>query len=261
MAEKAQCTEVMDGRVARVIISSPPGNIVDREMLDALRAIVDELIERDDLVAIVLSAEGEDFSFGASIQEHLPDQIGSALESLHRVIRQFVELPAPTIAAVRGRCLGGGLELVLGCDLILAETSAVFACPEIKLGVFPPAASALLPGRIGAGPAAELLLTGATWTGEEAAARGLVARTALPGSLDSALSDWIEAEFLPRSPIGLRYAVQAARRTRVRALKEDLPALEKLYLEGLMLEPDATEGIEAFLEKRPAVWKHDRDQR
>ncbi|MEE8367984.1 MAG: enoyl-CoA hydratase/isomerase family protein [Thermoanaerobaculia bacterium] len=250
--KKVTSTQILGGKVACITLSAPPGNIVDREMLAALRAINDEVKNRQDLVAIVLTAEGDDFSFGASIQEHLPDQIGSALESLHRVIRQLTDLPAPTIAAVRGRCLGGGLELVLGCDLILAETNAVFACPEIKLGVFPPAASALLPGRIGAGPAAELLLTGTEWTGEEAAHKGLVTRSAAPGSLDASLKDWLEADFLPRSATGLRFGVQAARRTRIRALEEDLPALEQLYLRDFMKQPDATKGIHAFLEKRRA---------
>src|SRR5208337_480613 len=109
------------------------------------------------------------------------------------------EAPAPTIAAVRGQCLGGGLELALACDLVLAEETAQLGCPEIQLGVFPPAASALLPVRIGAGPAARLVLSGASVKGTDAAAIGLVNRTTAPGQLEAALADWLAAEFLPRS--------------------------------------------------------------
>jgi cyclohexa-1,5-dienecarbonyl-CoA hydratase len=144
--------------------------------------------------------------------------------------------------------------LVLACDLVLAEETARLGAPEIKLAVFPPAATAVLPARIGAGPAAALVLTGATWTGKAAAAAGLVTRTASEGELETALSSWLQEDFLPRSPAALRHAARAARRPLQRALAEDLPELERRYLEELMAEPDAVEGIRAFLEKRPPRW-------
>ena len=151
--------------------------------------------------------------------------------------------------------MGGGLELALGCDLILAEETAQLGCPEIQLGVFPPAASALLPVRIGAGPAASLVLTGASMSGATAAAIGLVARTAGPGQLDAVLAQWLAADFLPRSPSALRYAALGVRRPLMSALEQDLPVIEWLYLKDLMSEPDAAEGIRAFLEKRPPRWR------
>ena len=210
---------------------------------------------RRDLKAIVLTGEGPNFSFGASVQEHLPEQISGTLTRLHGLLRRIAEVPAPTIAAVRGQCLGGGLEVALACDLILAEETAQLGCPEIQLGVFPPAASALLPVRIGAGHAASLVLTGASVSGATAAAIGLVARTAGPGQLDAALAEWLAADFLPRSPSALRYAALAVRRHLVHALEQDLPVIERLYLQDLMSEPDAAEGIRAFLEKRPPHWR------
>jgi cyclohexa-1,5-dienecarbonyl-CoA hydratase len=169
-------------------------------------------------------------------------------------LRRIAQASAPTIAAVNGQCLGGGLELALACDLILAEETAQLGCPEIQLGVFPPAASALLPIRIGAGPAATLVLRGACVTGTAAAAIGLVNRTAAPDQLEAVLACWLAAEFLPRSAAALHYAARAVRRPLVRALEEDLPAIELMYLQELMGESNAVEGIRAFLEKRPPRW-------
>ena len=223
-------------------------------MMVALEQGVNEVMDNRELRAVVLDAEGPNFSYGASIEEHLPDQIGEVLDEFHYLLGRLLDLPVPTIAAVRGQCLGGGLELILACDLILAEENGVFACPEIKLGVFPPAASALLPERIGAGPAYELLLTGAGWSATRAEAKGLVTRTTPTGTLDATLTNWLQEDFISRSPTGLRHAVQAARRNRVRILNQELPALEQQYVDELMNEPDAAEGIKAFLEKRPPAW-------
>ncbi|MDX1584639.1 MAG: enoyl-CoA hydratase/isomerase family protein, partial [Thermoanaerobaculia bacterium] len=243
-----------DGVVARVVLAAPKANILDREMVTALEGIFTELSSRSDLRAIVIEAEGPHFSYGASIQEHLPDQIGAALERLSNLLRKIAAAPAPTIAAVRGQCLGGGLELVLACDLIVAEENAHFGVPEIKLGVFPPAASALLPVRLGLARATEIVLTGRTWAAKESHSKELVARLAPDGSLGEELSSWIETEFVPRSPVALRFAVRAIRERVVQALEEVLPRLDRMYIEEMMPLGDAEEGIRAFLEKRPAAW-------
>jgi cyclohexa-1,5-dienecarbonyl-CoA hydratase len=243
-----------EDQVARVVLAAPKANIVDQAMMGDLELAFDVLSSRRDLKAIVLTGEGPNFSFGASVQEHLSEQISGTLTRLHALLRRIVEAPAPTIAAVRGQCLGGGLELALACDLILAEETARLGCPEIQLGVFPPAASALLPVRIGAGPAARLVLTGASVTGTAAAAIGLVARTSGPGQLETVLAQWLTTDFVPRSPSALRYAALAVRRPVMHALEHELPVIERLYLRDLMSEPDAAEGIRAFLEKRPPRW-------
>ena len=251
---KAHLSFEHDGRVACVTLAAPKANILDGAMMAELKTILSGLQGRTDLCAIVFSAAGPHFSFGASVEEHLPEKIEATLRQLHDLLARMVALPAPTIATVQGRCLGGGFELVLACDLILAEETAEFACPEIQLGVFPPAASALLPVRIGAGPAASLVITGESWAGSRAAEVGLVSRTAAKGDLESALTEWLESDFLARSPAALKYAARASRRRVLAALEHDLPELERLYLQDLMSEPDATEGLRAFLEKRRPVW-------
>jgi cyclohexa-1,5-dienecarbonyl-CoA hydratase len=140
----------------------------------------------------------------------------------------------------------------IACDLVLADRSAQFGSPEIKLAVFAPAASVLLPVRIGQAAASKLLLTGASISAEEAERYGLVAKVV--DDLDAGLNQWLESDFLPRSPSSLNYACQAARLSLARAFSEDLARIEHLYLSGLMSTPDAVEGIRAFLEKRSPQW-------
>ena len=249
--EKIRLEFTHEERVGCITLASPKANIVDRAMIRELDAAVSQCGSRA-LNAIVVAADGPHFSFGASVQEHLPDQIAGAMQSLHALLRRIYEAPAPVIAAVRGQCLGGGFELVLACDLIIADKTAQFASPEIKLAVFAPAASALLPVRVGQAVASRLLLTGAAMTAEEAARSGLVAKVA--DDLDGGLNQWLESDFLPRSSSSLQYACRAARLPLRRAFEEDLAKLEQLYLSGLMDTPDAVEGIRAFLEKRSPQW-------
>ena len=249
--EKIRLEFAHDDRVARISLASPKANILDRAMICELDAAFSECAARS-LNAIVIAADGPHFSFGASVEEHLPEQIADTLQALHGLLRRISNAPAPVIAAVHGQCLGGGFELVLACDLIIADATAQFGSPEIKLGVFAPAASALLPVRVGQAVAARLLLTGASISAEEATGYGLVAK--LVDDLDKAVNQCVEAEFLPRSQSSLNFACQAARLTVHRALDEDLPRLEHLYMSELMATHDAVEGVRAFLEKRSPRW-------
>lgn len=244
-----------DGAVARVTLASPKANILDRKMMLELVESLGGLEWSGMLKVIVIGSEGPHFSFGASIEEHLPAQIGRTLVELRELLRALLLLPVPTIAAVRGQCLGGGFELALACDLIIAEETAQFALPEIKLGVFPPAGAALLPLRIGASRAAEMVITGSSMVATEAKTSGLVQRIAAAGDLEPALKRWLSSDFLPRSTAAMRYAAQASRRPLLHALDHELPALEELYLNGLMQQPEAVEGLLAFLEKRQPLWK------
>ena len=243
-----------DGQIARIVLAAPKANILDRVMMSDLQTIFEDMAPRRDLKAIVLTGDGPSFSYGASVPEHLPDQIAATLQQLHSLLLAAAKAPAPTIAAVRGQCLGGGFELVLACDLVMAEVNAQFGCPEVKLGVFPPAASALLPVKVGLGWASSMVLTGASWTGTTAAQCGLVSRLAAAEGLDEELDRWLESDFLSRSSAALRHASHAIRQPLLRALEEDLPVLERMYLDELMKEPDAIEGIHAFLEKRQPQW-------
>lgn len=251
---KAKLQIDTDGRIAHVFLAAPKANILDAQMVTELDAIFESLGAEHELRAIVIEGEGPHFSFGASVEEHLPDQIEGALARLGGLLRRVAAAPAPTIAAIRGQALGGGFELALACDIIIAEENAQLGAPEIKLGVFPPAASVLLPLRIGVADATAMILTGESWTGMRAMQQGLVTRVCPEGGLRLAVASYIEDHFASRSPSALRHATRVVRRTIVQALHEELPKVDRIYLDELMADPDAAEGIRAFLERRPALW-------
>ena len=232
----------------------PKGNIVTADMVRSLRSALEGLGENPHLKLITIEGAGKDFSFGASIPEHAPEQIGQVLPDMHALIYDLLDAPAPTAALVRGRCFGGGFELALACDFIVAEEDASFALPEMALGVFAPAASVLLPARVGLAQAGPSLLMGATVTAAEWHARGLVHQLAAPGGLSAAVDEWFARTMAPRSAAALRHGVAAMRMALQAHVRTVLPEIERLYLHDLMRTHDAVEGIAAFMAKRPPAW-------
>jgi len=232
----------------------PKGNIVTAEMVAALAQALEPLVHEERLKLITIEGAGPDFSFGASVPEHAPGQIEHVLPEMHALIYALLDIPVPTAAIVRGRCLGGGFELALACDFIFAEASATFGLPEIALGVFPPAASALLPARVGTARATSAILSGAPRPAAEWLSAGLLEAVVPDGELEAAVDRWFADTLQGRSAAALRHATAAARDSLVRHVRAVLPELEQLYLTDLMSTLDAAEGIAAFLEKRVPRW-------
>jgi len=170
-------------------------------------------------------------------------------------VLDLLDCHVTTIAAVRGRCLGGGLELVAICHRVFATTDAKFGQPEIALGVFPPLASIVLPERVGRARAEELCLSGRTMAAAEARDIGLVDELVDDDPAQAALG-WASSKLLPHSASSLRFAVRAIRTSVANRIRAELPDLEKLYVQELMATADANEGIQAFLEKRRPNWKN-----
>jgi len=235
-------------------IFHPKGNIVTAEMIRALTQAVESISQNPHLQLVSIEGTGGDFSFGASIPEHAPSEIGVVLPEAHALIYALLDLPAVTAAIVRGRCLGGGFEIALACDFIFAGESASFGLPEIALGVFPPAASALLPPRIGAARATSAILTGRPLPAADWLRTGLLEAVVPDASLSATVDQWYEAHLKPRSAAALRHATAAARLSIQRHVRAILPELERLYLSDLMQCEDAAEGIAAFLDKRAPKW-------
>jgi cyclohexa-1,5-dienecarbonyl-CoA hydratase len=199
-------------------------------------------------------AQGPHFSFGASVEEHLADRCAGMLAALHALIVALAGYPVPVLVAVRGQCLGGGLEIALAGGPIFAAPDAAFGQPEIKLGVFAPAASCLLPWRINPAAAEDLLWSGRSVSAPEALTLGLVQR--LADDPEAAALAYFDEHLAPRSAAALACAVTAARSARLRELTARLAEVERLYLDRLMTTRDANEGLAAFLARRAPAWEH-----
>ena len=242
-----------EGDVLRLVLDTPPGNVLDAAMVSALRDVVNGARSRPTR-AVILEGAGDHFSFGASIQEHLPGHVRSMLRGFHGLFRDLIALQRPLIAAVRGRCLGGGLELAAFCHRVFAHSAAVLGQPEIRLAVLAPAASIVLPRRVGQAAADHLLLTGATVDANEASRIGLVDE--IEDDPSSAALAYAQRSFGTMSIPALALAVHAARSELHAAFLEHIDRLETLYLDELMALSDPEEGLRAFLEKRRPVWAH-----
>ena len=242
-----------EGGLLRLRLSRPKANIVDAAMIAALRTALAGHRGGLRLRGALLDAEGPHFSFGASVEEHLPGPCAAMLRDLHALLREMLEFPVPVLVAVRGQCLGGGLELAASGSRIFAAPGASLGQPEMKLAVFPPAASCLLPERIGQSRAEELLFSGRSVGAEEAHRIGLV--DVLAEDPEAEAIAWYEKALAPLSASSLRLAVRAARIGFLERVARKLDAVERLYLEELMATRDAVEGLSAFLEKRPPVWE------
>ena len=242
------------GAVWRVVLDTPKANLVDMEKCDLLSEIFLRAREERGLKAVVIQGEGPHFSFGASVPEHLPETIESMLRGFHRVFHRMLDTGVPTLAAVRGQCLGGGMELAIFCDRIFASPDARMGQPEIVLGVLAPVASVMLADRVGRGAAEHLLLSGTSVTADEALSIGLVDEVA-DDPVEAALT-YARDHLLPKSASSLRFAVQASRVGFAERFRSELAEVERMYLEDLMATDDAQEGLKAFLEKRDARWSN-----
>ena len=243
-----------DGALLRLRLARPKANLIDAEMIRALHGAFDRHRSHSSLRGVLLDAEGTHFSFGASVEEHLPARCAEMLSSLHALLLAMLEFPALVLVAVRGQCLGGGLELALAGGPIFAAPAAQFGQPEIKLGVFAPAASVLLPYRVSQPVAEDLLFSGRSMSAGEALATGLV--QSLADDPEAAALAWFEQHLQDRSAAALRCALTAARGQMQSDVRRRLAGVERLYLDRLMQTHDANEGLAAFLAKRPALWTH-----
>jgi len=246
----------LDGGHLQLILDQPKGNIISRALIGDLRAALAAVPRTSSIRLVTIEGAGDHFSYGASVEEHQPAHIADVLPALHDLVRELLAVPAPTAAIVRGRCLGGGFEVALACDLIFASSTAVLGVPEITLGVFPPAATALLPPKIGSSRAAGAILTGQVRPVAHWVEAGLVELTAPAEELKAAVDHWFHTHLAARSAAALRCAATATRVGLRKHVDAVLPELERDYLETLMGTQDAVEGITAFLEHRTPVWRH-----
>jgi len=237
----------------RITLNDPPLHILDIAMLAELRDALARAT--NDRHALIIDSAGDQaFSAGASVQDHLGDRVATMLANFHDCFRALARLDLVTIALVRGPALGGGCELAMACDFVLASDRARFGQPEISLGVFPPVAAYQLSRRLAPRKGLELLLTGEPIDAATAESHGMVNALFPHAAFDARAEEWLERLYR-QSASSLRFAKKAFRLAQAEDFDERLARVERLYLEELMKTDDATEGLIAFIEKRKAVWK------
>jgi cyclohexa-1,5-dienecarbonyl-CoA hydratase len=239
--------------LARIALNHPPLNVIDIPMMEELAQALVDIESRSDIAVIVLGGEGKGFSAGVDVAAHTSDKVEAMLFKFHAVVRALVASKKVTIAAMHGNCLGGGAEVAMVCDMVYTAASARWGFPEIKLGCYPPVACTALAALVGQKRAAELILTGRTISGFEAAAMGLANRAVADEELAVAV-DLALTELSRLSPAALAVTKKAVYAWDAMHFDKGLARAEKIYLEELMKTEDSREGIRAFMEKREPRW-------
>lgn len=245
--------ELENGSVRRIVLDTPKANILDAQKIAALTKAFLDVRHATAVKAVILEGAGAHFSFGASVEEHLPERCEAMLGAFHALFRAMLAARVPTVSAVRGQCLGGALELASFCTHVIVAPGGTLGQPEIRLGVIAPVASWFLHERIGRARAENLCVTGRSIGAAEALAIGLADQMADDPS--EAALEWVRANLAPHSASSLRFAVAAVRASTIQRFEHELTRIERLYLDELMHTADAREGLRAFIEKRPPVWR------
>jgi enoyl-CoA hydratase/carnithine racemase len=252
------------GYIAEIVLNRPEAmNAISTAMATAVRTVGPELADDPSVRAVVVSAapptsgKGHAFCVGVDLKERnaMSDaDLVAARPGFRRSWSAFLELPMPTIAAVSGYALGGGCELALACDLIVADDGAVFGLPEVSVGVIPGGGGTqTLVRRVGTNRAADLIFTARRIDADEADRFGMVDRRVAGNGTAREAALELAAQIAKNSPIGLRNAKHALR------VGSDLPLTAGLDVEdgawrATAFSADRAEGVRAFVEKRAPQW-------
>lgn len=253
-ATRARIALELNAPIARLRLDNPPVNVIDIAMMEELSEALAAIEARPEIAVVIFSGSQKAFSAGVDVAAHTPDKVGQMLAKFHAVIRAVVSSRKVTIAAVHGHCLGGGAELAMVCDLVYTSELATWGFPEIKLGCYPPVAATALAALVGQKQAADLVLTGRSITGKEAAAIGLANAVVPEVDLERTVQEALQ-HLTALSPAALAITKKAIYAWDSIHFDKGLARAEKIYLEELMQTEDAREGIKSFLEKRQPSWK------
>lgn len=243
-----------EGRIGRLVLDRPPLNVLDLATLESLDAALSRAAADPKLHVLAISGAGRAFSAGVDVADHTADRVGRMLELFHGAIRRLMALEPPVVALVHGAALGGGCELALACDMVLARGDLRLGQPEIQLAVFPPVAAALLPRLVGRQRAMDLVLTGRAMRADEALRMGLVSRV-FPAAEYDVGTEAVLTGLAAQSGPAMRLAKRAVAEGAELGVGPALARAEAIYLDELMQLADAREGLAAFMEKRPPVWE------
>lgn len=245
-----------DGNVGRLVIDLPPMNMLSDSAIAELESKYETLDDEQETKAIILSSTGDRaFCAGVAVEDHLGDKLSGMIEAFGALFETFRGGETPIIAAADGRALGGGCELVAGCDMAVASADAVFGQPEINLGTFPPVAAALFPELMSEAAAFELVMTGDNVGAERARDLGIVNRVVEPEAVDEEAAE-LASSFVDKSGPVVGMAKQAFYDVADKeSFAEALEAADEHSIEITSTE-DGQEGLTAFLEDRQPEWSY-----
>jgi cyclohexa-1,5-dienecarbonyl-CoA hydratase len=255
MVEGGACVRRIEGEgFATLVIDRPPLNVLSTSLMRELAAALKAASADVHVKAVQIRGEGRAFSAGVDIADHTADKAGAMMDAFFEMLRAVDMCEVPVVAAVHGHCLGGGLELAASCDLLYAAEGATLGQPEIKVGVFPPAAIAAYPSRIGVRATAEIVLLGENFSAARGREVGLVNDVFADGEVFARV-DAICAKFADLSRPVLALTKRALRQAAPSVDPPVLDDLRRLYLGELMQMEDAREGLRAFAERRRPAFK------
>ncbi len=246
---------VTDG-IAMITMNRPPVNILHIPMMTELNSALETVIEKENLAAVVIRAEGKAFSAGVDVSDHVGNKMVEMIRQFHGIFRKLASTDALTIAAVGKAALGGGCEVATFCDIVLASDQAKFGQPEVSVGVLAPVAACLFPLQVGIKKAVELNALGMVIDAAEAHRIGLVNQVWPASEFEACVEEYLDRIRKLSRPV-VRMAKRATVLVDRERILDHLDRVEKLYLDDLMKLSDAHEGIAAFMEKREPTWKHE----
>lgn len=246
---------VHSGKLQRLVVNRPKGNVFNAEVMSELETALHLAAASPTLRLITLEAAGEHFSFGAAVEEHTRDKVAPMLQGLNRLIKAVAASAVPVAALIQGKCLGGAFEVALAAHFLFAASDARLGVPEIRLGVFPPVAAALLPLKLGQAAADRWILSGEEVSAEEAHRLGLVHKVFAADSLRRGVDEWFAVSLGQYSASSLRIATAASRMEFLAGLDVALEDQTHTYVHKLLPTHDAEEGIQAFLQRRRPQWR------
>ncbi|OFV96149.1 MAG: hypothetical protein A3F68_04770 [Acidobacteria bacterium RIFCSPLOWO2_12_FULL_54_10] len=248
--------EIVEG-VARLTMNRPPYNVLTIAMMEEIAYAIEHLREEHQVRAILMQASPscQAFSYGVAAEDSRPDRAFQMLDALQAVFRSMLDISKPVVTVINGPAVGGGCELAALGDILIATPKARFAQPEIRLGVYPPVASVILPHIIGHKRAMEMILTGEPLTAQDAHRLGLVSRLVPEEKLDEEVAKLLTKITDQSTPV-----LEMAKKVLYDSIGLPLEAAMKksvdLYLNQLMDLNDAQEGLRAAVEKRKPVWQN-----
>jgi cyclohexa-1,5-dienecarbonyl-CoA hydratase len=245
----------VEGEVARLTLDRPEHNLLNERMLAELASGINKLAEQSEIKLITLDSAAKAFCGGIELDEYTPRRVFQLLDAFHNAFSAMLDTAKPVLVIVNGPAFGGGAELAALGDLVIATPRARFAQPEIKLGVFPPLAAAILPNILGPKMASELVLTGEAMTAERAYELGLVNWLVPENELQKKVDDVVAKVTAQSGPV-LTMAKKAIIGSMGMPLRDAVRNSMKVFLNELAELEDSQEGLRALVEKRAPKWKN-----